>query len=203
MWQLSRLWARVWLLATGMPVTTSGSWPGGDQQYVVVANHVSYLDPIVLFATIPFCFRPLAKYEISKAPLFGFIYARVAILVDRSNAKKKAESVHQLSQAIHRGHSISIYPEGTFNESSEPTKTFYDGAFRLAIEHQIPVLPVLFPDTSRRWHFSHWWNIWPGKNRACVLEPIPTNGMTLDDVKELREHVRTQMDAGLLALTSE
>ena len=58
--------------------------------------------------------------------------------------------------------SIIIFPEGTFNETEAPLKEFYDGAFRLAINTQTEIWPVLFPDTVDRWHFSHWWKLWPG-----------------------------------------
>jgi 1-acyl-sn-glycerol-3-phosphate acyltransferase len=198
-WRLTHLWARAWSLLAGMRPRIYGSWPAKESSYVIVANHVSYIDPVALFAVVPFVFRPLAKSEIARAPLFGLIYARIAILVDRSSVRKKAESMRQLQAVLQSGTSIFVYPEGTFNETEAPTLPFYDGAFRLAIEHQVPVLPIVFPDTKNRWHYSAWWKLSPGKNRVYVLDPVSVKGMQLNDVAALRDKVRQRIDDVLLA----
>lgn len=191
-WRLTWLWAKVWLRLTGMWVKQHGRLPEGEK-YIIIANHVSYLDPVLIYDVVPFFFRPLAKYEIAKIPLFGFVYAQIALLVDRNNAAKSAKSMLQMRTALTQECSIFIYPEGTFNETTDPMKSFYDGAFRLAIETQVPILPILFPDTKQRWHYSHWWKMWPGQNRAYILEPEPVEGLDLADVKGLRDRLRSIM----------
>lgn len=82
-------------------------------------------------------------------------------------------------------------------------KEFYDGAFRLAINAQVPILPLLFPDTVHRWHYSAWWKVWPGRNRAVFLHPVYVNGITTKDLPELREKVRQMMADKLVELTAE
>lgn len=203
LWRLTHLWARYWSVMAGMKVQAIGRWPDPGSVFVIVANHASYLDPVSLFASVPFPFRPLAKQEISKAPLFGYIYARIAILVDRSSVRKKAESMRALNAALHAGQSIFVYPEGTFNETEAATLPFFDGAFRLAIEHQVPVLPLIFPDTRERWHFSAWWKLWPGRNRVYILDPVPVSGLDLKQVSSLREKVRAQMEEALKNAVNE
>lgn len=199
MWLLSKYWARVWLWLAGMPVKVYGSMPG-QRKYVVVANHVSYLDAIVIFDMFPWYFRPLGKKELSKAPLFGFIYKQMALMVDRSNPYSRAKSMRLMWRALRHECNIFIYPEGTFNETADPMKSFYDGAFRLAINAGVPILPILFPDTKARWHYSKWWKIWPGKNRAFIMEPISAEGLGVEDVATLREKVKAIMSARMKEL---
>jgi 1-acyl-sn-glycerol-3-phosphate acyltransferase len=195
MWRLSKAWARIWLWLAGMPLRCTGKAPQG--RFVVVANHVSYLDPIVIFDVLPWQFRPLGKKEIAKAPVFGFIYAQMALLVDRSSTHSRAKSMRLMWRVLRHECSIFIYPEGTFNETEEPMAPFFDGAFRLAINTGTPILPMIFPDTKARWHYSHWWKIWPGRNRAVFLDLVPVSGLTMAELPQLREQVRELMGAAM------
>ncbi len=79
---------------------------------------------------------------------------------------------------------IAIFPEGSFNETGETLKTFYDGAFRLAVATGTPVLPLVFPDTAHRWHYSAWWKLAPGRNRAIFLDPIAIAEKDIGTVKQ-------------------
>lgn len=190
-------WSRGWLLLIGMPVRVSGHFPK-DQRFVIVANHISYLDTLNIFAAIPEYFRTLAKKEMVKIPVFGFVYKQVAILVDRSSVFSRGKSMRLMWRQLHHQGHIVIFPEGTFNETPAPTKEFFDGAFSLAIKAQTPILPLIFPDTVHRWHYSAWWKFWPGRNRAIFLEPVPVDGLTHDDLHTLRDEVRRRMDEALI-----
>jgi 1-acyl-sn-glycerol-3-phosphate acyltransferase len=198
-WIVVHYWAKCWLTLIGMPMTIKGSFPK-DQKFVIVANHISYLDTINIYAAIPEYFRTLAKKEMVRIPLFGFVYKQLAILVDRSSNESRAKSMRLMWRQLRTECHISIFPEGGFNETSEPMTDFYDGAFRLAINAQVPLLPLLFPDTVHRWHFSGWWKLWPGRNRAVFLEPVLVDGLSLKDLPELREKVRLLMAEKLVAL---
>lgn len=149
--------------------------PDKKQRYVVIANHISYLDTAVLFSTVPFFVRPLAKSSLANIPLFGYLYRQIAILVDRESHKSKQQSIKKLRHIIEKESSIFIFPEGTFNETEQPLKSFYDGAFRIAIASGYPILPVLFLDTINRWHYSAFWKWSPGINRAIIMPPININ----------------------------
>ena len=199
-WTVLHYWARGWLWLIGMPVKRQGQLTDlkGDAHYVIVANHISYIDAVALFPAINGYFRPLGKKEFSRIPMVGFIYRQIVLMVDRGSQHSRARSMRLMSRAIRNESHIVIYPEGTFNETGEPLKQFYDGAFRLAINAQRPVLPVVFPDTVNRWHYSAWWKLWPGRNRAIFLPPVPVDGLSTHDVGRLRDTVFAMMEAELV-----
>ena len=201
-WVIVHHWAKYWLRFIGMGMTVQGTFPRG-QKFVVIANHISYLDTINIYAAIPEYFRTLAKKEMVKIPVFGFVYKQLAILVDRSSNESRAKSMRLMWRQLRTECHITIFPEGGFNETGEPMASFYDGAFRLAINSQTPLLPLLFPDTEERWHFSGWWKLWPGRNRAVFLEPVPVAGLTLKDLPELKERLRSIMGEKLVELSSK
>ncbi|KAA5537088.1 1-acyl-sn-glycerol-3-phosphate acyltransferase [Taibaiella lutea] len=173
-WAVIRGWSFVWFFMIGMIVKIK--YHGGkfdkSRNYIVVANHASYIDVPFIFRAVPFFVRPLAKAELAKIPLFGFLYRQVAILVDRSDNKSKAHSVQKLRRALNREGSIFIFPEGTFNETTEAMKPFYDGAFRLALQTNTPILPVIFPDAVNRWHYKGIFHWSPGQITAIFLPPV-------------------------------
>ena len=191
-----KYWAQGWLWFIGMRVALHGPRPPKGR-YVVVANHISYLDVLVIFPAIPGYFRPLGKKEISRIPVVGFIYKQIVIMVDRGSMHSRSRSLRLLWRVLHREGNIIIYPEGTFNESEAVLKSFYDGAFRLAVNTQTSILPIILPDTIDRWHYSAWWKFWPGKNRVVYLEPIDVAGLTLADVPEVKEKAFKMMEAAL------
>lgn len=167
------------------------------RQYIFVANHISYMDipPVVMTLHQPV--RVLAKYELSKLPVFGFIYKSAAIMVDRSDPGKRAESVQQMKQYIRKHISVFIFPEGTFNETPQPLKSFFDGAFRIAIETQTPIKPLLFVDTIDRMHYGSFFSLTPGKCRVVFLNEVPVAALTINDLPALKQQVYNLMDAGL------
>jgi 1-acyl-sn-glycerol-3-phosphate acyltransferase len=169
------------------------------KQYVFVFNHLSYLDIPVLMKAIPTqYFRVLGKAELSKIPIFGFLYKNAVISVDRSNAANRAKSVQQLKAFLRKGVSIVLSPEGTFNMTHKPLKDFYDGAFKVALETQTPIMPILFLDVYDRLNYSSVFSLNPGKCRIVYLEEVLVDGLTMDDVKILKEKVYKKMEEGLI-----
>jgi 1-acyl-sn-glycerol-3-phosphate acyltransferase len=118
-------------------------------------------------------------------------------LVDRKNAAARAKSIRALKAAIKNNVSIFIFPEGTFNETKGPLKNFYDGAFRIAIETQTPLKPILFVDTLKRLHYRSIFELTPGMNRAVYLAEVPVDGLTVADLPTLKQHVYQLMEDGL------
>ena len=168
-----------------------------DKQYIFVGNHISYLDAPLLVKTIRRPIRALGRIELSNMPVFGFIYRRVVVIVDRSNAEHRAKSVRNLKSVIKKGVSIIVMPEGTFNMGPEPLKNFYDGAFRVAIETQTAIKPFLLLDAYDRLHYRNLFTLTPGKSRSVFLNEISVEGLTLADVHFLRQKVYDTMDAKL------
>jgi 1-acyl-sn-glycerol-3-phosphate acyltransferase len=154
------------------------------------------IPPIVLMAPQPI--RILGKFESSRIPIFGWIYRAAVIMVDRSNAETRAQSFRALKTALNKGLSIFLFPEGTFNmREDQPLKSFFDGAFRLAIETQTPIKPMILPDTIDRLHFKSLFTLTPGRCRVIFLEDVPVDGLQPADIPFLREKVYQIMDQAL------
>lgn len=167
--------------------------------YIFVANHISYFDAVILVKTIRQHFRPLGKIEVSRIPIFGFIYRNAIVTVDRTDPKNRAASVKRLKALLRKNISVFVFPEGTFNMGTEPLKSFYDGAFRIAIETGTPLKPVIFLDGFSRMHYGHPFSLTPGQSRAVFLEEINVTGYTLEDLPALKEKVHGLMSQKLIA----
>jgi 1-acyl-sn-glycerol-3-phosphate acyltransferase len=175
-----------------------GPGPDPAKQYVFVANHISYLDiPMILLVVRGRAFRVLGKAEMRKVPIFGYIYSRAVVMVDRSSPDQRSKSARELIGTLRQGISVFIFPEGTFNETHAPLKEFYDGAFRIAIETQTPIKPILFLDTYDRMHYSGIFTLNPGVLRTVYLPEISVEGLGMEDLQALKERVFHIMEAEL------
>jgi len=170
-----------------------------DQSYIFVANHISYLDAALIPKTFRHSIRPLGKVEMAKIPIFGFIYRNAIVTVDRSSAENRAKSVLLLKSILRKGISILVFPEGTFNMTHQPLKEFYDGAFRIAIETQTPIKPVVLLNAYDRMNYNSIFSLNPGKSRSVYLREVPVEGLTVKDVAMLKEKVFDMMSKELVA----
>jgi 1-acyl-sn-glycerol-3-phosphate acyltransferase len=119
-------------------------------------------------------------------------------MVDRSDPEKRAQSLRNLKMALEKHISIFIFPEGTFSMTDEyPLKSFFNGAFKLAIEMNIPIQPVLLVDSVDRMHFSSALTLTPGKHRVVYMETVEVSGYTLDQMDDLKDLVFKKMDEGM------
>jgi 1-acyl-sn-glycerol-3-phosphate acyltransferase len=193
-YRVCTFWADGWFLLIGIRHRNFYEHPHDKNiQYIFVANHISYLDAPIIVKTLRQKVRVLGKVEVSKIPLFGFIYRNTVVTVDRSSATRRANSVRILKSVIRKGISIFIFPEGTFNETDQPLKELYDGAFRIAIETQTPIKPLLFLDSWHRMHFRSVFSLTPGRSRTVFLKEIPVAGLTGKDVEALKQQVQQVM----------
>ena len=200
-YKLLHLWADIWFFVSGMRVdiqfAVRSSQFAERKQFVFVANHVSNLDAAFLVKVIRQHFRPLGKIELVKLPVFGFIYKVAVVTVDRGDAQHRSKSIRNLKSIIRKGISILIFPEGTFNETGLPLKEVYDGAFRLAIETQTPIKPVIFPDTYARMKGDKLLSLNPGVCRAIWLDEVPVEGCTMADLPRIKQQVIMMMSTAL------
>ncbi|HNF30440.1 MAG TPA: lysophospholipid acyltransferase family protein, partial [Chitinophagaceae bacterium] len=197
-YKICNVWARVWYFFVGVKHQEIYETEHEvNKQYIFVANHISYMDIPPIVTSIHQPFRALGKYEMVKVPIFGWIYRSAVILVDRSSAEKRSKSVRALKAAIQHGISVFIFPEGTFNMTEHPLKNFYDGAFRIAIETQTPIKPMLFVDSLKRLHYKSLFELTPGINRTIYLEEVSVDGLTMKNLHELKEVVYKKMEEGL------
>ena len=119
-------------------------------------------------------------------------------MVDRSDPEKRAQSLRNLKDALKQQISIFIFPEGTFSMTEDqPLKSFYNGAFKLAIEMQVPIQPVLMIDAIDRMHFNSISSLSPGKNRVVYLPTVHVDNYTINDLELLKQQVHQMMDDGL------
>lgn len=197
---LCRFWARACFFCWGIRHQNIYEAPHDrSQEYIFVSNHISYIDIPVIFTTITGQrIRILGKAEMAKVPIFGFLYRNAVVMVNRDDAAHRQRSIRQLRSVINKGVSVFICPEGTFNMSPQPLKEFYNGAFRLAIETQTPVKPLLFLDTYDRMNYKKLLSLTPGKNRAVYLEAISVEGLQVSDTEMLKQKVYDMMEAALI-----
>jgi 1-acyl-sn-glycerol-3-phosphate acyltransferase len=199
MMRLCMIWADLWFpLIFIWHKKIYGVPHDKKKSYIFVSNHISYLDAAIIPKAYRQPIRPLGKVEMSKVPVFGFIYRNAIVTVDRNNAFNRANSVRVLKSLINKGISVMVFPEGTFNMGTMPLKEFYDGAFRVAIETQTPIKPVLFLDAYRRMPYENLFMMTPGRSRILYLNEISVEGYTLADVKRLKEEVYTIMEKKLI-----
>lgn len=192
-WVIRHLWAIPILYGMGFipKVRREYRIPNDHNSYMLVANHCSMMDIMLMLycSKNPFVF--VGKKELSQLPLFGYFYKRVAIMVDRKSPQSRREVYTQAMACIEAGLSICIFPEGGVpDDESIILDKFKDGAFRIAIECQIPIVPMVFYDAKKRFPFRFFAGSM-GIMRVDILVPIYTQGKTLDDKDTLREEVRT------------
>lgn len=157
------------------------------KSYMLVANHTSMTDIMLMLAICPNPFVFVGKKELAKIPIFGFFYKRSCILVDRNSSKSRFEVFQRAQKRLSQGLSICIFPEGGVpDDENILLDEFKDGAFRLAIDHQIPIVPMAFADNKKRFSFTFFSGS-PGRMRAKVLSFIPTESLTQDDKKDLKD----------------
>lgn len=199
-YKICQIWADVIFVLWGIFHRNYFEVPhDSSRQYVFVFNHISYMDiPVLIKAIRNQHFRILGKASMSKIPVFGFFYRNAVVMVDRYNAQKRAASVLKLKSVIRKNISVVIAPEGTFNMTHQPLKQFYDGAFRVAIETQTPIKPILFLDTYDRMSYRSVLSLTPGKCRTVYLEEISVAGLTINDVNILKEKVYSLMEQKLI-----
>ena len=198
-YDICEIWADIGMALWGIRHSNIYETPHDPSHAIVfVFNHSSYMDiPIIMKTFRKQHYRVLGKAEMGKIPVFGFIYRNAVVMVNRNNAAARAKSVSRLIAALRKNISIVIAPEGTFNMSHEPLKSFYDGAFRIAIETKTPVKPVLFLDAQSRLHHRSIFSLTPGRSRSVFLTEIPVDGLTLGDVPALKQKVFDVMADGL------
>ena len=189
--KIARLWARLILIGMGFRYSIKGTENFEEgKSYMFVANHTSMTDIMLMLLTVknhPFVF--VGKKELVNIPIFGFIYKRVCILVDRENSKSRFAVFERAQKRIQQGLSICIFPEGGVPDESILLDEFKDGAFRIAIEHQLTIIPLTFYDNKKRFSYTFFSGS-PGKMRAKIHPPIETIGKTMDDKLHLKQQVR-------------
>lgn len=191
--RLMRFWARWILTVPGIFTKMKREISANElpEPCVYVANHSSYLDIVISYLVVPKYMIFMGKMEIEKAPLFRIFFRDMNIYVDRNSKTASFKAFQKARERLNKGESIFIFPEGMI-ESRGNLKLFKNGAFRLAIENQVPIVPVTFLNNWKLLQNGGFFKSTgrPGISRIVVHKPIPTKGMSEGDLIPLRHQVR-------------
>lgn len=189
--RLMRSWGKVLQWITFLP--QRARWIGAlpKPPYVICSNHASYLDIPHMYVLMPDHFALMGKYELLKWPLFNIFLKDMNIAVNRGSHTEAAKALMKASKALSKGICVALFPEGGIPGAVPRMKHFKDGAFKLAMHHGVPIVPVtfvnhwrLFGDPEQLLSRGH-----PGFAEAVVHPPIPTAGLTEADLVALRNQV--------------
>lgn len=190
-WLARNIWAKTILFGMGcFPKIERLQKMEPGKSYMLIANHTSMLDIMLMLyvSKNPFVF--VGKQELAKIPVFGFFYKRVCILVDRSSHKSRSAVYRSVRERLERGLSICIFPEAGVPEEAVVLDEFKDGAFRMAINHNIPIVPIAFLDCKKRFPWS-FFKGGPGPLRVRVHHFVETEILGTEDTATIREETRT------------
>lgn len=202
--RMARIWAKFILFGMGFRYKVDNEQTiESNKSYMIVANHTSMADIMLMLAIIKNPFVFVGKQELARIPIFGFFYKRTCILVDRSNSQSRMAVFTKAHKRIERGLSVCIFPEGGVpDDESVILDHFKEGAFKLAIQHQIPLLPISFGDNKERFPYSFFAGS-PGIMRVKIHRQLDTLGKKSIDRKEIRERVRNTIYTQLIAFETE
>lgn len=185
----NRIWGKIFFFVIGQPVkVTYEAKLDPKRAYVFCANHFSYLDIAMMGVVVKNYFAFMGKSSVKKVPLFGYMFTKLHIQVDRTAKDSRIKALTRSIKALKSGRSIMIFPEGGIFSTNFPEmiQPFKDGAFSMAIENQVPIVPIslldnykVMPTTLFKWH----------KIRVIVHKPIETTGMVKADIEGLKKQV--------------
>ena len=188
--RIARFWAKFILIGMGF------HWKIKKEQilekgksYMFIANHTSMIDIMLMLVAVKKPFVFVGKKELAKIPLFGFFYRKTCILVDRSSAKSRQAVFLRAQKRLQSGLSICIFPEGGVPEEHLILDEFKDGAFRLAINHKIPIVPLTFLDNKKRFSYT-FFSGGPGVLRVIKHKFLTTSNLTIQDTRTLNNTAR-------------
>lgn len=154
------------------------------ENYVVVCNHNSFMDVPLTSPGIPGPNKTIAKIEMASIPLFGIVYKRGSVLVDRKDDNSRRESYTKMKEVLEMGLHMCIYPEGTRNKTKEPLQRFHDGAFKLAVDSGKAILPAVIFYTNKVLPRNKTFYFWPHRVEMHFLPAIAPQGKTVQELKE-------------------
>ena len=184
-WIARNIWARIILHGSGYYVTIENKEKlNSATNCLIIANHSSHMDVFLMLIANKKPFMFVGKKELYSIPLFGYVYKRAAIMVDRSDPKSRFEVYGKANEMLKRGYNVCIFPESHYMDDTILLADFKRGAFKIAIDNNLPIIPLVFYDLK----LKHPW--YPkfgslGKLRVKVLDKINVDGLGEDDIQML------------------
>lgn len=184
--QVCRIWMSVFFALSGVRLKIRGKnvFKKGEN-YIVVCNHNSLMDVPLTSPGIPGANKTIAKIEMVKIPVFGIIYRRGSVLLDRKSDASRRESFLAMKEVLENGMHMCIYPEGTRNKTKDPLKSFHDGAFKLSFDTGKKMIPCVIWGTREMLPHDKSFFFWPGKAKMEFLPAVdPKEFATPGDMKD-------------------
>ena len=196
--KISKAWMHVFFLFAGCRLKIKGkeNFKKGET-YIVISNHNSLMDVPITTPFIPRANKTIAKIEISRIPLFGLIYKRGSILVDRKDKQSRHKSFKKMKEVLAMGIHMCIYPEGTRNKTEMPMKEFHDGAFKLAVETGKAILPALMFNTKKALPLDKTFFFWPTRFEIHFLPAVQVS--STDNYEVLKNNLYQLMSSYYVA----
>ena len=183
---ISRIWMGLFLTLSGLRFSVTCKHHFNKiGPAIVICNHNSLIDVPLSTPFLPRANKTIAKKSFIYVPIFGWIYQFGSVIVDRKNDHSRKTSFDNMKRVLDSGLDMLIYPEGTRNKTSEPLKSFYDGAFKLAVDTQKPIIPVVILNTKKILPAYPIMCFKPGKIQMDILAPINSQGHTVKSLKQL------------------
>lgn len=197
--ELKRFWARLIKLNVGLSTNVISAHPlDCNKAYVFCPNHSSILDIVTSYRSIPCYFHFIGKAELKKVPLFKIFFKDMNIAVKRDSIISSHRAFIRAAQDLDKNISVVIFPEAAIHDCTPRLAEFKNGAFKLAIDKQVPVVPIsylnnfeLLPDIDRKYGGK------PGTSKVVIHDPIETTGLTSEDIVSLKNKVYQILDSSL------
>ncbi|WP_166461134.1 lysophospholipid acyltransferase family protein [Flavicella sediminum] len=186
--KVAKVWAKLILIGMGFKVKKEilQKIPK-DKSFMFVANHTSMIDIMLMLVVVKNPFVFVGKAELAKIPVFGFFYKRTCILVDRGDFRSRQKVFKEAQRRLATGLSICIFPEGLVPEDeSIVLEEFKGGAFKLALAHKIPIIPLSFYDCKKRFSYTFFSGS-PGFLRVKIHPQIETENLDKNAFSQLRD----------------
>jgi len=202
-YKIARFWGKTILFVMGFPTKIDyDQKTDPNKSYLFIANHTSLVDIMLVLVAHKNPTVFVGKKEILKYPVFGYVFRKTSIWVDRSSPKSRKDVYDRAQHKLNQGLSIVLFPEGGVPDENVVLDRFKNGAFRLAIEHQIPIVPMTFYNVKK--HFP--WPLfsgWPGKLRVKVHPFIETKGLNLEDREKIKQEAHSLIYNELISDTKK
>jgi 1-acyl-sn-glycerol-3-phosphate acyltransferase len=193
-----KFWSKLWVWSVGSSYKlTNYHYYDEKQNYVIISNHASTLDMFTGAISAKRNLKALAKIELKRIPMLGKMFAMVSVFIDRKSPESREAGRRICTQTLQNGYSILLFPEGSRNRSNEPLKPFYDGAFRMAIDAQKPILAYCVIGVRSMMSMDAFL-LKPGRMEFIFLPPYSTEGLTLKDLDALKQKVFEDMKKVIL-----
>jgi len=196
-WIARNIWAPFVLMGCGFWIQRLNALSKNDKTHIIIANHSSYMDIFVMLRLFKKPFVFVGKKELVKIPVFGYLYKRAAIMVDRSDKKSRFAVYGFAERVLKNNYSICLFPERDYEDEAVLLNPFNKGAFKMAITHQLPIIPLVFYDCKRKfpWYTTYGY---PGSLRVKALKKIKVSGKKEDDLEKLLEASHKKIKKALL-----